>query len=110
MVNNSSSLPTDQKKEEKTLKTTLHKARRIFINILVDAASVIEIAAAATTASIALLTLYSSYYHTLGLPTPESFSAASTQLAASISFIFAVFFTRKYYVKEATKESSDPPK
>jgi hypothetical protein len=82
------------------LKVEVHNIKRVFINILVDSASVLEIAAASSSASMAFMTLYSSYYKTFTIPAPESFSAASFQFATAISFIFAVLFTRKYRIKE----------
>jgi len=74
--------------------------KRTAINICVDVASIILITAACSTGAMGFYTLYSSYYKTLSLPTPESFSAASLQFASSISFIFAVLYTRKYRIKD----------
>ena len=65
-------------------------------NILVDLASLVFISAALYFISSAGLTLYTSYYRTAGLPTPDSFSMAMFQLSSAISSVFAVFFTRKY--------------
>ena len=71
---------------------------------MVDGASIVFITASLYSASLAAYTLYSSYYKTFTLPTPEAFSAASLQLSTAISFVFAVFFTRKYR-KENKKEA-----
>jgi hypothetical protein len=78
------------------LKLNTDNIKRVGINLLVDAASIVFVTASLYSASLAGYTLYSSYYKTLTLPTPESFSTASLQLSTSISFVFAVFFTRKY--------------
>jgi hypothetical protein len=87
----------------KTLKLNTENIKRVGINLLVDVASIVFITASLYSASLAGYTLYSSYYKTLTLPTPESFSAASFQLSTAISFVFAVFFTRKYR-KDGKKE------
>jgi len=78
------------------LKLNTENIKRVGINLLVDAASIIFITASLYSASSAGYTLYSSYYKTLTLPTPEAFSSASLQLSTAISFVFAVIFTRKY--------------
>jgi hypothetical protein len=87
----------------KSIKLNTENLKRISINLLVDAASLVFITASLYSASLAGYTLYLSYYKTLTLPTPEAFSAASLQLSTSISFVFAVFFTRKYR-KDGKKE------
>lgn len=74
--------------------------KRTIINIGVDVASILLITAACSTGAMGFYTLYSSYYKTGSLPTPENFSAASLQFASTISFIFAVLFTRKYRIKD----------
>jgi len=78
------------------MKLNTENIKRMGINLLVDAASIIFVTASLYSASSAGYTLYSSYYKTLALPTPEAFSSASLQLSTAISFVFAVFFTRKY--------------
>jgi hypothetical protein len=80
----------------KPLKLDTENIKRVGINLLVDAASIVFITASLYSASLAGYTLYASYYKALTLPTPEAFSAASLQLSTAISFVFAVFFTRKY--------------
>jgi hypothetical protein len=80
--------------------------KRVCQNILVDIASLVFISAALYFISLAGFTLYSSYYRTQGLPTPDSFSMATFQMSSAISSVFAVFFTRKYRCgkKEEEKE------
>jgi len=78
------------------LKFNTDGIKRTGINILVDVASVIIILAGLASASLGLQTLYASYYNTLFLPTPESFSTAAFQLSASISSIFAWRYARSY--------------
>ena len=80
----------------KPLKLDTENIKRVGINLLVDAASIVFITASLYSTSLAGYTLYASYYKALTLPTPEAFSAASLQLSTAISFVFAVFFTRKY--------------
>jgi hypothetical protein len=82
------------------LKLKVDGIKRTLINIGVDIASILLITAACSTGAMGFYTLYSSYYKTLSLPTPESFSAASLQFASTISFMFAVLFTRKYRIKD----------
>jgi len=78
----------------------LEDIKRVGTNILVDVASIILISASLYSTSLAAYTLYSSFYKTSSFPTPEAFSAASFQLSTAISFMFAVFFVRKYRKKE----------
>jgi hypothetical protein len=78
----------------------LEDVKRVGVNILVDITSIILISASLYSVSLAAYTLYSSFYKTFSFPTPEAFSAASFQLSTAISFVFAVFFVRKYRKKE----------
>jgi hypothetical protein len=103
----SDSYGVDAEGRKNTLKIEVHNIKRVCINILVDAASVLEITAGSSAASMAFMTLYASYYKTNGLPTPEAFSSASFQFATAISFIFAVLFTRKYRIKEPKQTDSN---
>lgn len=75
---------------------TLENIKKTGTNLLVDVASIILISASLYSASLAGYTLYSSFYKTFSLPTPEAFSAASFQLSTSVSLVFAILFTRKY--------------
>jgi hypothetical protein len=88
------------------VKMRLESAKRVAVNVLVDITSIILISASLYSASLAAYTLYSSFYKTFSFPTPEAFSAASFQLSTAISFVFAVFFARKYRKKEE-KDGTD---
>src|SRR4030065_2685852 len=66
--------------EARYLKINGDSIRRVLQNILVDLASLVFISAALYFISSAVLMLYTSYYRTAGLATPDSFSLAMSQL------------------------------
>ncbi len=76
------------------------------INVLVDTASTFLVAAFIYSLLLGLSVLYASAYNTHGFPAPDSFSAASPQIATAISLFYASLQTKKY--KRSLKQEQTP--
>lgn len=70
-------------------------------NLLVDAASVIIFLAILYIMAQGFATLYTNYYNTGKMPTPDVFQSASTQFTGAIGLVYTLLLTRKHYVVKA---------
>ena len=73
-------------------------------SLLVDAASVIIFMAITYVFAQGTGTLYTAYYNTRKMPTPDVFSSAATQFTGAISLVYLLLLTRKHQSPSEVKK------